>query len=270
MRYTSTRSASTLCTFEEAILGGYAPDGGLYVPEALPSVGADTLNSWISLSYVDLATEILSLFVAEMGKDQIRDICKAAYAGFDDPIVPVLQLTSDRPIFVAELFHGPTFCFKDLGLRILINFMAHFAHKRLQHITLLVATTGDTGPAAVQAVQDSGSDLLSIVVHYPKGQISDFQRKQLTTVKSSRVKIVEFEGSGDDMDSPIKSILGDRTIANTKDHLICGINSFNIGRPIGQITHFVWTYLRVAQMMNLSPERDNFVLDLIIPTGAMG
>ncbi len=270
MKYTSTRSSSTHCTFEEAILGGYAPDGGLYVPESLPQISIDLFNEWASLSYVDLATELLSLFITELDKEEIRGICKTAYAGFEEPTVPVMELKKNKPVFVAELFHGPTFCFKDLGLRILINFMAYFAQKRNQYITLLAATTGDTGPAAVQAVQDSGCDLLSIVVHYPKGQISDFQRKQLTTVNSSRVKIVEFEGSGDDMDFPIKSIISDKTIANTKERLICGINSFNIGRPLAQITHFVWTYLRVVEYMNIAPGSANFTLDIIIPTGAMG
>lgn len=148
--------------------------------------------------------------------------------------------------------------------------MAYFARKRNQRIILLVATTGDTGPAAVQAVQDCGCDLLSIVVHYPKGQISDFQRKQLTTVDSPRVKIVEFPGSGDDMDAPIKSITSDKSVAATDERFICGINSFNIGRPLAQLIHFVWTYLRVCERLSITPGDTDFQLDIVIPTGAMG
>ena len=238
MRYISTRgSRSESCTFQEAILGGYASDKGLYVPEEVPHIEREVLTRWSSLTYIDLATEILSLFVTEIPKADIRQICKQSYEDFDEPVVPIVELKS-KSLFVSELFHGPTFCFKDLGLRTLINFIAYFANKRNQHITLLVATTGDTGPAAVQAVQDSACDLLSILVHYPKGQISDFQRKQLTTVDSARVKIVEFEGTGDDMDVPIKDITSDKSIANTDTRMICGINSFNIGRPLAQMAHF--------------------------------
>jgi threonine synthase len=268
MRYLSTRTPSVYFTFEEAVLGGYAPDGGLYVPESMPRINADVLKEWAKLSYVDLSTELLSLLITEMTREEIREICRTSYAGFEEPTVPVVELKAGS-VFVAELFHGPTFCFKDLGLRILINFMASFARKRNQRITLLAATTGDTGPAAVQAVQDSGCDLLSIVVHYPKGQISDFQRKQLTTIDSPRVKIAEFCGSGDDMDAPIKSITSDKTMAS-KGRLVCGINSFNIGRPLAQMTHFVWTYLRIAESMDICPGDPNFKLDIVIPTGAMG
>lgn len=273
MRYTSTRTPFVYYTFEDAVLGGYAPDGGLFVPETMPRVDAATLAEWANLNYVDLATSLLSLFVTEVSKDEIHEICEISYGGFEvqsASTVPVVQLDKSKAIFIAELFHGPTYCFKDLGLRILINFMAYFAQKRHQRITLVVATTGDTGPAAVQAVQDSGCDLLSIVVHYPNGQISDFQRKQLTTVESSRVKIVEFPGTGDDMDAPIKSITSDKTIANTQDRMICGINSFNIGRPLAQLTHFVWTYLRVTESMGITPGASGFQLDIVIPTGAMG
>ena len=270
MRYISTRgSKRESCTFQEAILGGYASDRGLYVPEAVPRVESDVLVRWSSLTYIDLATEILSLFVTEIPKADIHQICKLSYGGFDEPVVPVVELKSGS-LFVAELFHGPTFCFKDLGLRTLINFIAYFARKRNQRITLLVATTGDTGPAAVQAVQDSACDLLSILVHYPKGQISDFQRKQLTTVDSTRVRIVEFEGTGDDMDVPIKNITSDRSFANSDTRMICGINSFNIGRPLAQMTHFVWTYLRVAESLGVTPGDPSFELDIVIPTGAMG
>jgi threonine synthase len=270
MRYNSTRgSKAESCSFEEAILGGYAPDKGLYVPERIPRVDSKILCQWASLEYIDLATEILSLFVTEIPKADIHQICYQSYEGFDQPIVPIIALQS-KSLFVAELFHGPTFCFKDLGLRTLINFMAYFAKKRNQRITLLVATTGDTGPAAVRAVQDSECDLLSIVVHFPKGQISDFQRKQLTTVDSPRVKIVEFEGTGDDMDGPIKNITTDKSFSNTETRLVCGINSFNIGRPLAQMTHFVWTYLRIAESLGIAPGDPSFELDIVIPTGAMG
>ena len=134
-------------------------------------------------------------------------------------------------------------------MRPVINLLSHFASKRNKSITILVSTTGDTGPAAVHAVKDANNPLLSILVHYPHGQISDFQRKQLTTCDSRYVKISSFDGGGDDMDRPIKDTL----LMNTKDEdrvrTFCGINSYNIGRPLVQMVHFIWIYLRTAEQL---------------------
>ena len=134
-------------------------------------------------------------------------------------------------------------------MRPVINLLSHFASKRNKSITILVSTTGDTGPAAVHAVKDANNPLLSILVHYPIGQISDFQRKQLTTCDSRYVKIASFDGGGDDMDQPIKDTL----LMNTKDEdrvrTFCGINSYNIGRPLVQMVHFIWIYLRTAEQL---------------------
>jgi threonine synthase len=139
-----------------------------------------------------------------------------------------------------ELFHGPTFCFKDLGMRVVVNLLSYFANQRQKQFTLVVSTTGDTGPAAVQAVQDAQSPNLGILVHYPEGQISDFQRKQLTTATSSKIQVVAFQGGGDDMDVPIKNIMTEET-SPSKERFVCGINSYNIGRPLVQMVHFVST-----------------------------
>jgi threonine synthase len=165
----------------------------------------------------------------------------------DESIIPVVRV-GDKT-FVAELFHGPTFCFKDFGMRAVVNILSHFATKRNKHITLLVSTTGDTGPAAVQAVSDAANPLLNLLVHYPDGQISSLQRRQLTTVQSPNVHVVAFQGGGDDMDAPIKNILSssrnekDATLSGSQndytEHLLCGINSYNIGRPLFQMVHFV-------------------------------
>ena len=159
---------------------------------------------------------------------------------------------------MAELFHGPTFCFKDLGMRVTIFLLDYFASRPQKgkeadtpesrpQVTFVVSTTGDTGPAAVQAVHDAQSDQLGILVHYPLDQISDFQRKQLTTIRSSRIRIVAYEGGGDGMDSPIKRIMtGIKGVNDKKDdspeeknRWVCGVNSYNIGRPLMQMVHFV-------------------------------
>ena len=179
-------------------------------------------------------------------------------------------------------------------MRATIFLMGHFAassnkirsdsepdRDRDRSIVLTAATTGDTGPAAVRAVEDLNSSNLGIVVHYPEGQISDFQRKQMTTIDSDRVEIVSFEGGGDDMDGPIKNIMmqkeNNNSNSNTNSNseiLVCGVNSYNIGRPLMQMVHFVWTYLRVVEDIEQKTQQkinhDNFELDVVIPTGAMG
>lgn len=291
MRFTSTRDASKFYTFEDALLLGYAPDGGLFVPEDLPSVDTTTLHeSWSKLSYVDLSTQVLLPFVEdEIPQKDLHQLLQGAFSGFDTMsapnIVPVIPLEPHR-VYVAELFHGPTFCFKDLGMRVTIYLLNYFATKRNSTVTLVVSTTGDTGPAAVRAVTDLDSPHLGILVHYPEGQISDFQRKQLTTADSTRVTIAAFQGGGDDMDIPIKRIItssscnegtgsGDEddstttTTTSKKRYVVCGVNSYNIGRPLMQMVHFIWTYLRIVEDMG-GLVNDEFTLDVVIPTGAMG
>lgn len=121
------------------------------------------------------------------------------------------------------------------GMRAVVSLLSYFATKREKRITLLVATTGDTGPAAVQAVADVANPLLNLLVHYPDGQISEFQRRQLTTVDSECVRVAAFEGGGDDMDGPIKNMLA----SPSEGEWWCGVNSYNIGRPLMQMVHFV-------------------------------
>ena len=293
MKYTSTRDATQVYTFEEALFSGYAPDGGLFVPTQLPdffsSISKNALlKEWASLGYQDLATEILHPFIGEgeISKQDLGNLLERALSGFDvadDNKVPVIPLTKDDgksiDCYVAELFHGPTYCFKDLGMRATVFLMGHFASKsnneKPRKIVLTAATTGDTGPAAVQAVQDLNSSSLGIVVHYPGGQISDFQRQQMTTVQSERVAIVSFDGGGDDMDKPIKNIMMQKDNSDKDEEiLVCGVNSYNIGRPLMQMVHFVWTYLRVVEDIEKRTQQridhENFELDIVIPTGAMG
>lgn len=262
MKYTSTRDSTIQCSFEEAICTGYAPDGGLFVPESIPKITLEILEQWSTLTYPELSFAVLRLFIAsdEILDEDLRSVCKSAFEGFVDPdqAVPIVRVGS---LHISELFHGPTFCFKDLGMRAVVNLLSYFATKRNKRITLIVSTTGDTGPAAVRAVSDIGNPLLTILVHYPHEQISDFQRKQLTTVDSKCVRVAAFQGGGDDMDRPIKNILSQQD--RTSDRYVTGVNSYNIGRPLMQMVHYIWTYLRVAPKIG-DP------IDFVLPTGAMG
>jgi threonine synthase len=131
--------------------------------------------------------------------------------------------------------------------------LSYFSSQQNIPTTLLVATTGDTGPAAVQAVSRVNNPLVRILVHFPLGQISEFQKRQLTTVDSPCVRVVSFEGGGDDMDAPIKRILQSSSRGESNDGRVVGVNSYNIARPLMQMVHFVWTYLRVVEDVGLDP-----------------
>jgi threonine synthase len=279
MRYTSTRSHDIDCSFEEAITQGYAADGGLFVPRSLPILTGAMLNEWSKLTYPQLLGAVVRLFISrdEVTDKELQTVCESAMDGFADPshavpIVPLKAVATDKTsevtetataesstvqdessatFYVAELFHGPTFCFKDLGMRAVIQLLSLFATKRQRPITLLVSTTGDTGPAALRAVADlpSNRDIndaksakvndtasaarIKIAVHYPHEQISDFQRRQMTTVVSpSSVRVVAFEGGGDDMDVPIKNLLASKDKSNLSISVWTGVNSYNIVRIV--------------------------------------
>lgn len=257
MKYVSTRGGINPVSFEVAVSTGYACDGGLYVPETVPKVSASELKSWASLSYAELAMKVLAPFVGdEIEEGELRDLLQSCFAGFTEPREAVKIRQLKEKVCVAELFHGPTMCFKDLGLPFLVRCMAHFGAKRGQRKTLLVSTTGDTGPATLAAVESVRSDYLRAFCCYPDRMISEFQRKQMTTIDApGRVLVARFEGGGDDMDAPIKR-LGLDPIVGPR---LCGVNSYNIARPLAQMVHYFWIAVRLQQPF-----------DLVIPTGAMG
>jgi threonine synthase len=286
MKYVSTRRIISTdnegVTFEDAIFQGYAPDGGLFVPENLPTITAEELQRWACLSYTQLTFHVLRKFISleEIPNDALEELCTDAFqkGWYHVDVIPVVQLMtvqdhkkesttqnfaepSNNSLYVSELFHGPTHCFKDLGMIMMILLLQYFATKHQKKVILLVSTTGDTGPAAVHAVRrlmtrkscedgsgdNSSASAIKVIVHFPKGQISKFQRLQLTTqICYPQVTVVSFEGGGDDMDAPIKNIL---TELRKKSDTICdhndrqtfctGVNSYNIARPVMQAVHFV-------------------------------
>lgn len=238
MRYTSTRNTELDFSFQEALTTGYAPDGGLFVPKKLPCIKGETLQSWRGLTYPLLMQKILSLFIdeSEVSTEDLKTVCEKALEGFKDPpvAVPMVSLLDDNQLMIAELFHGPTHCFKDLGMRAVIQLLELFCERNQNIITLLVSTTGDTGPAAARAVADATN--LKLAVHYPHEQISDFQRRQMTTLRSENVQVIAFEGGGDDMDAPIKALL-----QHQEENVIrTGVNSYNIV-SLNRIMHRILT-----------------------------
>lgn len=261
MRYVSTRGGGGSVPFSEAIRCGYAPDQGLFVPEQIPNVTAH-LQAWSSLSFQDLCTEVLHLWIGpEMSKEKLHQAVVASFAEFSVPeIVPVKQIDG---IFVAELFHGPTLAFKDFGQQILCKILDYFAVKEERNVTVIVSTTGDTGPAAIRAASDS--QRLKIVCFYPKGQISRLQELQMTTVDSPNVSVIAFEGGGDDMDGPIKLISTD--VEFREKHGISSANSINWGRVAAQCVHWFYAYFSACRIGSIDVGSS---INFSVPTGAMG
>ena len=183
--FKSTRGVDYGVDYEAAVLGGYAADGGLYVPETIPAVSLETLSSWSALTFEELSVEVLALFVGgTIGRPELAEIMTRSFGGFtEDAIVPVVD--PGGGYLVAELFHGPTLAFKDFGQQVLCKLLDYFATRAGRPTTLVVSTTGDTGPAAIQGA--FGCQSLRVVVTYPKGQVSDIQRRQMTTVAAPNV-----------------------------------------------------------------------------------
>lgn len=211
--------------FSRAILSGYAPDGGLYVPTEVPQVSLSKLREWSGLSFAQLCQEILCLYIQdEIPLENLEPLVQSAFQGFScSDIVPLVKLGD---LMVAELFHGPTLAFKDFGQQVLCKLIDYFATLERRSVTAIAATTGDTGPAAIEAV--AGSKYMRIFVFYPRGQISKLQEAQMTTVDDPNVVVTSFVGGGDDMDPPIKNVTTDREFA--AKHGLCSINSVNWGR----------------------------------------
>lgn len=260
MKYKSTRGRVCGLSFEEALYTGYASDGGILVPEVVPSINNDTLKSWVKLSYKDLAKKIIPLFVSddEIPTDELYDLLDKAFSKFSHPeIAPVVKLRNGLNIM--ELFHGTTWAFKDLALSCVGQFLEYFLSKRQKHLTILVGTSGDTGSAAIEAVR--GLQFVDIVVLLPKGRCSKVQELQMVSVIEDNVHVYRVDGTSDDLDLPIKEVFKD--VEFSKQHNLSSINSINWARIMVQVVHYIYAYLQ------LCPDCDNDV-DVIVPTGALG
>lgn len=260
MKYKSTRGDVTGQTFEEALFTGYAADGGLILPETIPKIDAKELTSWAKLSYVELAKKIISLYVDEdeIPSSDLSDIIDKAFSRFMVPEVSPIKRLPDG-LNVMELFHGPTWSFKDLALSCVGQFIPYFLSKRKKHFNIIVGTSGDTGSSAIEAVR--GQKWIDIVVLLPKGRCSQIQELQMTTVIEDNVHVYRVDGSSDDLDAPIKLCFRDN--AFTKRHNLSSINSINWARIMVQTVHYIYAYLQMC------PSCDR-VVQAVVPTGALG
>ncbi|MEC7810427.1 MAG: threonine synthase [Actinomycetota bacterium] len=230
MRYVSTRGLAPEKTFSEALLTGLADDGGLYVPYEWPS-----LQSSGSGDYLETAFEVMSLFTEGSLDEQIlKQIIHDAYSSFDaQEVVPLIEL--DDQIFLMELFHGPTLAFKDIALQLVGRLFDHELSTRGEHLTIVGATSGDTGSAAIEACRDRQN--LDIVILHPADRVSDVQRKQMTTVDSFNVHNVAIEGTFDDCQDLVKAMFNDLEYRNSLK--LGAVNSINWARVMAQIVYYV-------------------------------
>jgi threonine synthase len=258
MRYISTRGAAPILSFEDVTLAGLASDGGLYVPETWPSFSQAEIKALQGLSYVETAVAVMRPFVAGSLDDaELRALCRDAYDRFDHAAVtPLVQL--DHRHWLLELFHGPTLAFKDVALQLLGLLFERFLATRDTHITIVGATSGDTGSAAIDAL--AGRAKVDIFMLHPRGRVSEVQRRQMTTVLAPNVHNIAIEGSFDDAQALVKAMFGHQAFAGR--FALSAVNSINWARLMAQIVYYFYAAVRLG-----APERP---VAFSVPTGNFG
>ncbi len=251
MRYVSTRGAAPVLGFDDVLLAGLANDGGLYVPEAWPSLSPRSSRAH---SYVDRAVEVMLPFVEpDLDAITLTHLCTEAYATFRHPaVVPLVQVGHWQ--WVQELFHGPTLAFKDVALQLVGRMFDHVLARRGDSVTIVGATSGDTGSAAIDAV--AGLDRIDIVMLYPLGRTSDIQRRQMTTVDAPNVHAVAVEGTFDDCQDLVKAMFNDAPF-RTRNRL-SAVNSINWARVLAQTVYYVVAAETFAEPVTFSVPTGNF------------
>ncbi len=258
MNYVSTRGRAPKLPFDDVLLTGLARDGGLYLPNAWPAFSADDIRALDGLSYAEQASRIMAPFVdGSVTAGGLDTLSADAYAGFDHPdVAPMTEIGEAE--YVMELFHGPTLAFKDYALQLLGRLFDTVLGAREERITVVGATSGDTGSAAIEACRDR--DSVEIFILHPKGRVSDVQRRQMTTVPSANVHNIALEGSFDDCQNLVKAMFNDQAFRDR--HNLSAVNSINWARIMAQIVY----YFRAAVARG-APDRP---VSFAVPTGNFG
>ncbi len=259
MKYISTRGDATPLSFEEVVLTGLAPDGGLYVPETLPTFSQEEIASWAGLSYQDLAFKVIAPFVDGAIPDaDLKKIIDDSYATFrHDAIAPMVQTGHNE--WILELFQGPTLAFKDFALQFLGNLLDYILKKRDQKVVVMGATSGDTGSAAIEGCRHC--DNIDIFILHPHNRVSDVQRRQMTTVLEDNVHNIAMEGNFDDCQNMVKASFGDQSFL-PEDRQLVAVNSINWARIMAQIVYYFYAGLALG-----APARP---ISFSVPTGNFG
>ncbi len=258
MDYVSTRGSAPTLNFEGATLAGLASDGGLYVPLSWPTLGHDAIAGLAGKTYVETAVTVMLSFVdGSISEAELRDLCTQAYGNFSHAAVtPLVQL--DEQNWLLELFHGPTLAFKDVALQLLGLLFEKFLSKSDKHLTIIGATSGDTGSAAIDGV--AGREKIDIFMLHPLGRVSDVQRRQMTTVLAPNVYNIAVEGSFDDAQAIVKSLFNDREFNGR--FTLSAVNSINWARLMAQVVYYFYAAVRLG-----APERK---VAFSVPTGNFG
>ncbi|MGB5950060.1 MAG: threonine synthase [Parvibaculum sp.] len=258
MKYVSTRGQSPALEFEEVLLAGLARDGGLYVPAEWPQLSERKIKALAGLSYQEVALRVMSPFIGgAIAEADLARMIGEAYRGFGHKAVaPLKQI--DVNDWLLELFHGPTLAFKDVAMQILARLFDHVLAKRGARITVVGATSGDTGSAAIEAFR--GRETSDIFILHPKGRVSDVQRRQMTTVPDTNVHNIAIEGSFDDCQALVKAMFNDHGFRD--EVALAGVNSINWGRVMAQIVYFFTSAVALG-----SPARP---VSFSVPTGNFG
>ncbi|MEK0084717.1 threonine synthase [Geminicoccaceae bacterium SYSU G07066] len=256
--YISTRGQAGRRSFEDVLLAGLAEDGGLFVPEIWPTFGADELRAMRGLDYPSLAARLLAPFTEGcFGHDELLGLARKAYASFDHAATaPLRHLAGDD--WLLELFHGPTLAFKDFAMQLLAVMFDEVLSRRGQQLTIVGATSGDTGAAAVHAF--AGKRQIRIAMLHPEGRISPVQRRQMTTVRADNVLNIALRGTFDDCQDLVKAMFNDAAFRQRMR--LSAVNSINWARVVAQVVYYVWAALRLG-----APDRP---VAFTVPTGNFG
>jgi threonine synthase len=258
VKYVSTRGQAPELDFEDALLTGLARDGGLYVPSEWPRFSEEEIAGFAGKSYVDVALAVMTPFVGKsISATDLRAMLTEAYATFDHEAVAPLRQTGDND-WVLELFHGPTLAFKDVAMQILARLFDHALKGKGRRLTIVGATSGDTGSAAIEAFR--GRDAIDIFIMHPKGRVSEVQRRQMTTVLDANVHNIAIDGSFDDCQALVKSMFNDLSFRDALG--LAGVNSINWGRVMAQIVY----YFTAAVALGAPARKVSFS----VPTGNFG
>ncbi|ODH15724.1 threonine synthase [Paracoccidioides brasiliensis] len=273
-RYLSTRGTSYGLSFEEAVLKGLAPDGGLFIPESIPQLPVGWETKWRNYSFQELAFEILSLYISpsEIPLEDLRNIINRSYSTFRSPdITPLVTLDDSKQLYLLELFCGPTFAFKDVALQFLGNLFEYFLVRRNEgkigkdrhQLVVIGATSGDTGSAAIYGLR--GKRDASIFILHPKGKVSPIQEAQMTTVLDPNVHNLSVEGSFDDCQDMVKAMFADPEM--NKVHKLAAVNSINWARIVAQMTYYVHSYFSLIRSPTYVQGKG---VRFVVPSGNFG
>jgi len=257
MKYISTRNNSKEFNFSEVFLKGLADDGGLFIPKKIPKLSNEELKKFSKLSYQDLAKEIIFLFCDDIiKKNELSKIIDKSYLNFREK--NVIKLSNIGKNKLLELFHGPTLAFKDIAMQFIGNLYDHQLKYIEKKINVVVATSGDTGSAAIDAIK--GKDKMNIFVLHPNNKVSSIQRKLMTTVRDKNVFNIAIEGNFDDCQNLVKSMFADTKFSNSI--IMSGVNSINWARIVAQTVYYFFSYFQICEL--------NEKINFSVPTGNFG